>query len=62
MAVSGGRQRFSAIIWPGFVDVMTALILVLFFVLSIFMIVQFVLRDTITGQGQQLEEIGRVHV
>ena len=36
---------------------MTALILVLFFVLSIFMIVQFVLRDTITGQGQQLEEL-----
>jgi len=57
MAVSGGRQRFSAIIWPGFVDVMTALILVLFFVLSIFMIVQFVLRDTITGQGRRLDEL-----
>lgn len=55
MAISRGRNRFSVIIWPGFVDVMTALILVLFFVLSIFMIVQFVLRDTITGQGQQLE-------
>ena len=54
---AAARQRFSAIIWPGFVDVMTALILVLFFVLSIFMIVQFVLRDTITGQGQQLEEL-----
>ena len=58
MAISGrGSNRFSVIIWPGFVDVMTALILVLFFVLSIFMIVQFVLRDTITGQGQQLEEL-----
>ena len=44
-------------IWPGFVDAMTALILVLFFVLSIFMIVQFVLRDTITGQGEQLDEL-----
>ena len=58
MAISGrGSNRFSVIIWPGFVDVMTALILVLFFVLSIFMIVQFVLRDTITGQGQQLEQL-----
>ena len=59
MALGGSRGsgRFSTIIWPGFVDVMTALILVLFFVLSIFMIVQFVLRDTITGQGQQLEEL-----
>ena len=53
MAIGAPRPgRFSAIIWPGFVDVMTALILVLFFVLSIFMIVQFVLRDTITGQGR----------
>jgi chemotaxis protein MotB len=34
---------------------MTALLLVLMFVLSIFMIVQFVLRDTITTQGTQLE-------
>ena len=40
-----GQHRFSAIVWPGFVDVMTALVLVLFFVLSIFMIVQFVLRE-----------------
>lgn len=57
MAMGRGSNRFSVIIWPGFVDVMTALLLVLFFVLSIFMIVQFVLRDTITGQGEQLEEL-----
>ena len=36
---------------------MTALILVLFFVLSIFMIVQFVLRETITGQGRELDAL-----
>ncbi len=52
-----GANRFSASIWPGFVDAMTALILVLFFVLSIFMIVQFVLRDTISGQGRELDEL-----
>ena len=52
-----GAGRFSAQIWPGFVDAMTALILVLFFVLSIFMIVQFVLRDTITDQGEQLDQL-----
>ena len=39
---------------PGFVDAMTALLLVLMFVLSIFMIVQFVLRDTISAQDTQL--------
>ena len=52
-----GAGRFPASIWPGFVDAMTALILVLFFVLSIFMIVQFVLRDTISGQGKELDEL-----
>jgi chemotaxis protein MotB len=44
-------------IWPGFVDAMTALVLVLFFVISIFMIVQFVLRDTISGQTRELDEL-----
>lgn len=49
------RRDVSGAIWPGFVDAMTALLLVLMFVLSIFMIVQFVLRDTITAQDTQLE-------
>lgn len=52
-----GNARFSVSIWPGFVDAMTALVLVLFFLLSIFMIVQFVLRDTITGQDRALDEL-----
>ena len=48
-------QRFQASIWPGFVDAMTGLLLVLMFVLTIFMIVQFVLRETISGQADELE-------
>jgi chemotaxis protein MotB len=54
-----GTQRVATSIWPGFVDAMTTLILVLFFVLSIFMIVQFVLRDTISGQESELETLSR---
>lgn len=50
-------QRFQASIWPGFVDAMTALLLVLMFVLSIFMIIQFMLRETITGQATELNEL-----
>ena len=50
-------QRFQASIWPGFVDAMTALLLVLMFVLSIFMIVQFMLRETITGQESELNAL-----
>jgi chemotaxis protein MotB len=44
-------------IWPGFVDAMTGLLLVLMFVLTIFMVIQFVLRETITGQASQLDEL-----
>lgn len=50
-------QRFQASIWPGFVDAMTALLLVLMFVLTIFMVVQFVLRETITGQATELDDL-----
>jgi chemotaxis protein MotB len=50
-------NRFQASIWPGFVDAMTALLLVLMFVLTIFMIVQFILRETITGQETELHEL-----
>ena len=50
-------QRFNNAIWPGFVDAMTGLLLVLMFVLTIFMVIQFVLRETITGQETQLDEL-----
>ena len=50
-------SRFEANIWPGFVDAMTALLLVLFFVLSIFMIVQFVLRDQVTEKDKELDSL-----
>ncbi len=50
-------NRFQASIWPGFVDAMTALLLVLMFVLTIFMVVQFVLRETITGQESELDDL-----
>ena len=50
-------QRFQASIWPGFVDAMTGLLLVLMFVLTIFMVVQSVLRETITGQENRLDAL-----
>ena len=49
--------RFQASIWPGFVDAMTGLLLVLMFVLTIFMVMQFVLQETIKGQGVRLDEL-----
>ena len=49
--------RFQASIWPGFVDAMTGLLLVLMFVLTIFVVMQFVLQQTIKGQGAMLDEL-----
>ena len=49
--------RFQASIWPGFVDAMTGLLLVLMFVLTIFMVVQFVLTERITGQETELDQL-----
>jgi chemotaxis protein MotB len=57
MGLRRNGQRMSGSIWPGFVDAMTALLLVLMFVLSIFMIVQSVLRETIDSQDHQLDSL-----
>ncbi|SFD53338.1 chemotaxis protein MotB [Sulfitobacter brevis] len=49
--------RFQSSIWPGFVDAMTGLLLVLMFVLTIFMVVQFVLTERISGQENELDSL-----
>lgn len=57
MALSSRGSRGPASIWPGFLDVMTALVMVLMFVLTVFMIVQFSLRDTISEKNTELEAL-----
>jgi len=47
-------ESFRMGIWPGFVDAMTAMLLVFTFVLSIFMITQYFLRETILGQEEEI--------
>ncbi|PZR00700.1 MAG: peptidoglycan-binding protein [Cereibacter sphaeroides] len=44
-------------IWPGFVDAMTSLLMVLMFVITVFVMVQSVLRETITTQGGELNSL-----
>lgn len=53
----GGNSRFAGAIWPGFVDAITALLMVMIFVLTIFMVVQYVLREQITNQDDELNEL-----
>ena len=50
-------NRFQNAVWPGFVDALTGLLLVLMFVLTIFMVIQFVLREQITGQESELNAL-----
>ncbi|PJA60282.1 MAG: flagellar motor protein [Rhodobacterales bacterium CG_4_9_14_3_um_filter_71_31] len=49
--------RAMAMAWPGFVDAMTALLLVVMFVLTIFMIVQFTLRESLSGAQSRLSAL-----
>jgi chemotaxis protein MotB len=59
MGLSSGRsgQRLSANIWPGFVDALTALLLILMFLVTIFMVVQFALREAISTKDTELEAL-----
>mgnify|MGYP003670284728 FL=1 len=50
-------SRFQGSIWPGFVDAMTGLLLVLMFVLTIFMVLQAVQTQRINGQESELNSL-----
>lgn len=55
--MASSRRRDSSLIWPGFVDAVTTLLMVLMFVLTIFTMMQAVLRDQLTTQGTELDEL-----
>lgn len=54
---SFSRRRRAFDIWPGFVDALTSLIMVMIFVLLIFAIGQFVLSDTLAGKNRALDAL-----
>ena len=51
------RRRRTVDIWPGFVDALATLLLVITFVLVVFVLAQFYLRATLSGQSQALEQL-----
>jgi len=59
MALSRRRKKTtpSADYWPGFVDAMATLLLVLIFLLSIFMLTQFFLAKAINGKDSALDAL-----
>lgn len=58
MAMSRSRQRDrGADYWPGFVDAMASLLLVIIFLLSVFMLAQFFLSQEISGRDTVLNRL-----
>ncbi len=50
----GRSRQESADYWPGFVDALATLLLVIVFLLSVFMVAQFYLRNALTGRDEAL--------
>lgn len=53
--ITGGKRGANAVnVWPGYVDALSALLMVVIFVLMIFTVVQFLLNEILSGQESQL--------
>ena len=57
MASNSRYHRESVSIWPGYVDVLSALIMIIIFVLLIFTLSQFILSTILTDQTSELEDL-----
>ncbi len=58
-ALGRGGSRRSINIWPGFVDALAAVLLVVIFVLMVFMIAQYFLSTALTGRDEALQRLER---
>ena len=57
MSLLAARRRRGVDFWPGFVDALSSLLMVLVFVLLIFTIGQFVLSDALSGRDKALAQL-----
>src|SRR5215469_1476584 len=58
MALTRSRGRRSSIdIWPGFVDALAQLLMVIIFILLVFTVGQFYLSDALSGRDEALKEL-----
>lgn len=58
MSTLAARRRRPVDFWPGFVDALSALLMVLVFLLMVFTVGQFVLSDALSGRDRALERLG----
>ena len=59
MALSRGRRYEAVNYWPGFVDALSTMLLVIIFLLSVFMLAQFFLSREVTGKDEALSRLNR---
>ena len=59
MAALARRSRGSPNIWPGFVDALAALLMVIIFLLTVFMLSQFFLNELLSGRDEALARLER---
>jgi len=57
MAALSRRNQHRTDIWPGFVDALATLLMVIIFLLMIFVIAQFFLSEALTGRDQALDRL-----
>ena len=57
MALARTRRERQVDYWPGFVDALSTLILGIVFLLSVFVVVQFVLSQEVTGKDTALSRL-----
>lgn len=53
------RPRSALDIWPGFVDALSALLIIIIFLLMVFTLAQFFLSEMLLGRNQALERLNR---
>ena len=59
MAVGVRRQRAAPDIWPGFVDAISALLIIMIFVLIVFALAQFFLSADLSNRNNALQQLNR---
>ncbi len=59
MALSRGRRYEPVNYWPGFVDALSTMLLVIIFLLSVFMLAQFFLSREVSGKDEALVRLNR---
>jgi chemotaxis protein MotB len=59
MALARGRRIESVNYWPGFVDALSTMLLVIIFLLSVFMLAQFFLSREVSGKDTAMAKLNR---